>query len=127
MILIVDDDVEMADTCSMLLESHGFNVNVARSGAAALAMIAGGSYDLVISDCVMPGMSGVTLTERIKANPSSAHLPVLLMSASLRCEIADSDSYDAFLRKPFLAEKLLAEVRKLLGAVTAPALHRVEA
>jgi two-component system chemotaxis response regulator CheY len=106
----------MAETCSMFLEAHGFDVSVAASGAEALARIQGKSHQLIISDCAVPGMSGVELSEKLRGDPSTATLPILLMSASLRCEIANSSSYDAFLRKPFLAENLLVEVRKLLGA-----------
>lgn len=118
MILIVDDDVGLADTCSMYLEANGFEVSVAASGAEALYKIQHASHELVISDCAMPGMSGVELSERLKADPSTAQLPILLMSASLRCDIARSTSYDAFLRKPFLGENLLLEVRKLLAGVS---------
>lgn len=119
MILIVDDDAGMTEACSMFLEAQGLDVSVAASGVEALSKISGASYQLVISDCAMPGMGGVELSERLKADPSTAHLPILLMSASLRCEIGKSSSYDAFLRKPFLAENLLLEVRKLLAGVDA--------
>lgn len=114
MILIVDDDAGMAETCSMLLEAHGFDVSVAASGAEALSKMSGTAHELVISDCAMPGMSGVELSERLKADPSTAQVPILLMSASLRCQIAKSTSYDSFIKKPFLAENLLGEVHKLL-------------
>ena len=120
MILIVDDDPSMSETCAMLLEAHGFKVTVAASGDEALAIAKSCAHDLIISDCVMPGMTGVQLSEQIRAHPPTAQLPVLLMSASLRCDIAQGSNYDAFLRKPFLAEDLLAEVRKLLRGV-APA------
>lgn len=123
MILIVDDDVGMAETCGMLLETHGFDVTIAASGAEALAKVRAAPHELVISDCVMPGMTGIELSERLKADPFTAHIPILLMSASLRCEIADSDSFDAFLKKPFLAEKLLTEVHKLLKPVALPVDH----
>ena len=119
MILIVDDDVGITETCSMFLEAEGFDVSVAASGAEALSKIRGASHELVISDCAMPGMSGVELSERLKADPSTAQLPILLMSASLRCDIAKGTSYDAFLRKPFLAENLLVEVHKLLDGAAA--------
>ena len=121
MILIVDDDVGMAETCCMLLESHGFDVNTAGSGAEALAKVRATTHELVISDCAMPGMTGIELSERLKTDPLTAEIPILLMSASLRCEIADSNSYDAFLKKPFLAEKLLSEVHKLLKPAALPA------
>jgi CheY-like chemotaxis protein len=119
MILIVDDDVGMAETCSMLLEAHGFSVTIAASGAEALSRIGVASCELVISDCVMPGMSGLELSDRLKTDPSTAQVPVLLMSGSMRCDVARNASYDAFLRKPFLAENLLAEVRMLLAGVGA--------
>ena len=119
MILIVDDDEGMTDACSMLLEAHGFDVCVAASGAEALSKISEPSLELVISDCAMPGMSGAELSERLRADPSTAELPILLMSASLRCDVAQGSTYNAFLRKPFLAENLLVEVRKLLEGVDA--------
>ena len=119
MILIVDDDAGITETCSMLLEAHGFDVSVAASGAEALAKIDGAAHELVISDCAMPGMSGVELSEKLKADPTTAQLPILLMSGSQRCDIALGSDYDAFLRKPFLAENLLVVVRELLAGVGA--------
>lgn len=114
MILIVDDDEAMAENCSMFLETKGFDVCVAGSGAEALARIFQHLPELVISDCSMPGMSGIEFSKCLKDNPSTADLPIVLMSASLRCDAAPGSSYDTFLRKPFLAENLLAEVQKLL-------------
>ena len=119
MIMIVDDDVGMAENCSLFLEAHGFDVNIAASGAEALSKIRDGSHELVISDCAMPGMSGMELCEKLKADPLTAQLPILLMSASMRCEITTSALYDGFLRKPFLAENLLTEVQKLLESTGA--------
>lgn len=118
MILIVDDDIGMTEACSMYLEAQGFEVRIAGSGAEALSSIEHNKPELLISDCAMPGMSGVELSEHLKHDPVTAQLPILLMSASLRCDIARSASYDAFLRKPFLAENLLSEVRKLLDGVS---------
>jgi len=115
MIIIVDDDEAMAETCSMLLEAHGFDVTIAGSGAEALSKIKGVPHELVISDCAMPDMSALELSEKLKEDPATAALPVLLMSGSVRGQIADGSSYDCFLRKPFLAENLLVEVRKLLA------------
>lgn len=116
MIMIVDDDEGMTDTCSMYLEAQGYEVTVASSGAEALAKIRQAPHELVISDYSMPGMTGVELSDLLKADPATAQVPILLMSASLRRDVAVSTSYDAFLRKPFMGESLLAEVRKLLDA-----------
>lgn len=118
MILIVDDDVAMAETCAMFLEIKGFEVSIATSGTEALSQLNTASVELLISDCEMQGMTGLELSKVLKANPATAELPILLMSGSLRCEVAPGTSYDAFLRKPFLAENLLIEVKKLLDAAS---------
>lgn len=119
MIMLVDDDVDMRDVCLLFLESKGFEVSVATSAAEAVQKMRGLACDLVISDCTMPGMTGVELSQRLKADPATAQVPILLMSAAARKDVADSTSYDAFLRKPFLAENLLIEVQKLLAGVAA--------
>ena len=124
MILIVDDDLEMAENCSMFLESQGFDVTIACSGAEALEQIKIASPELLISDCAMPGMSGPELSAHLKADPCTAQLPILLMSASLRSHVAGCAQADAFLRKPFLAENLLLEVRQLLSQFSAPTIAR---
>jgi DNA-binding response OmpR family regulator len=119
MILLVDDDESMTDTCSLMLEAHGYEVCVADNGSAALSQMHSGDYELLISDCMMPGMSGMELSDQMKADPATAQCPILLMSASMRCDIAPGNSYDAFLRKPFLAESLLFEVDRLIRRATA--------
>ena len=120
MILIVDDDSDLAENCSMMLESHGYDVSVVLSAAEALACIARQEPEMVISDCCMPGMGGLELSQQLKGRLAEAQLPILLMSGSLQCEVAVGSSYDGFLRKPFMAEELLLEVRKLLQKYAAP-------
>lgn len=114
MILIVDDDAALAENCSMLLESYGYLVRVAFSGEEALAKIDALEPKLLISDCCMPGISGIELSQKLNDVPNGAQFPILLMSASLQCKVAPGNSYDAFIKKPFLAENLMIEVRKLL-------------
>lgn len=57
MILIADDDSDFAETCSMMLESYGYDVSVVPDGVQALARISARQPDLLISDCSMPGMT----------------------------------------------------------------------
>lgn len=123
MILIVDDDSAMAENCSMLLESHGYQVRVALSGAEALAKIKALEPKLLISDCCMPDISGVELTRQLNAESGGSSFPILLMSGSLQCDVAPGNSYNAFIKKPFLAENLLLQIEKLLAikALSPPA------
>lgn len=118
MILIADDDLDFAENCSMMLESHGYDVNVVSDGMEALEKIRENQPELLISDCSMPNMGGLELSAEVKARPNERQFPVLLMSGSLKCQVAPGGSYDGFLRKPFLAEDLLLEVRKLIADQT---------
>jgi CheY-like chemotaxis protein len=99
----------------MMLESHGYEVSVVSDGVAALKKIREKQPELIISDCNMPNMSGLKLSEEVKARPADRQCPVLLMSGSLKCQVAPGENYDGFLRKPFLAEDLLLQVRKLIA------------
>jgi two-component system chemotaxis response regulator CheY len=114
MILIVDDDSNMAENCSMFLETYGYEVNIALSGEDALSQIQARQPDLLISDCLMSELSGLELSQRLNAGPTCSLFPILLMSGSLQSQVAPGKSYDAFIKKPFLAENLLNEVRKML-------------
>lgn len=114
MILILDDDADFAENCSMFLESCGYAVRVASSGNDALSQIKDRQPELLISDCCMPDLTGVQLSMQLKEGPSACHFPILLMSGSLQCQVAPGTTYDAFIKKPFLAENLLNEVQKLL-------------
>jgi two-component system chemotaxis response regulator CheY len=115
MILIVDDDANLAENCSMYLESCGYDVSVALSGEEALSQINARQPELLISDCCLPDLSGLQLSEQLNAGESGSQFPILLMSGSLQCQVAPGKSYDAFIKKPFLAENLLSKVRKLLN------------
>lgn len=125
MIMFIDDDSDMRDMCTLFLESQGYQITAAASAADGLRKIREEQPELVISDCAMPGMSGVELSECLRADPQTAHLPILLISASMRCEMGAKVSWDGFLRKPFLAETLLLEVQKLLAGIAAGAKGKV--
>ena len=114
MILIVDDDSALAEICVMMLESYGYRASTARSGAEAIALVAAKKIDLLVADCVMPDMDGLELSRQIRQAETSATMPIVLMSGSLQSDVAVGSTYDAFLRKPFLAEHLLAQVERLL-------------
>ena len=118
MILIVDDNPALAEICAMMLESHGYQATVAISGIDAIAQVEAQHIDMLISDCVMPGMGGLELSCRMKLTPKSCTMPIVLMSGSLQSDVAAGTTYDAFLRKPFLAEHLLAQVERLLPNLT---------
>lgn len=100
MILIVDDDVNLAENCSMFRESCGYDVRVAISGSEALSQIEDRPPSLLISDCCMPGLTGLQLGKQLKAKPPHSQFRILLMSGLLQCQVAPGATYDGFIKNP---------------------------
>jgi CheY-like chemotaxis protein len=114
-ILVVDDEQDITDTYKLLFELHGFEAVTAGNGAEALALVARMPPDLVLTDCRMPTMDGLELARRLRAIPSLAMVPVILMSGAPEMHDLSIGSHVLFLQKPLLFERLLHEVRRLLG------------
>jgi CheY-like chemotaxis protein len=114
-ILVVEDDANLRVVIRMVLERAGFEVAEARHGVHALESIGVRTPDLVIADLTMPVMSGVELIERIHANPTTASLPVILLSG-LQVDSATSRLVNAVVLKPFEPADLLASINRALHA-----------
>ncbi|MBV9580019.1 MAG: response regulator [Chloroflexi bacterium] len=115
-ILIVDDEKPMRQFLAAALEQDGYEVVEAVNGGHALSMIVGGSMrpDLVISDVMMPLVGGVELCRVLRANSSTADIPIVLMSAA-PARASTSAGADAIIGKPFDLDALEALVRRLLS------------
>jgi signal transduction histidine kinase/ActR/RegA family two-component response regulator len=126
-VLIVDDDPIILQLCSTTLERAGYQVHTALSGPEALTSYtaaAPDSFRLVISDILMPHMSGVDLARRLRNH--DVNVNVLLMSGQVSADLAQEDLPGAgleFLAKPFRPDGLLSAVRSALerGARRIPA------
>ncbi|UIN20547.1 response regulator [Herbaspirillum frisingense] len=114
LLLIVDDEIDITDTYSMLLELHGFRVVTAIHGADALAKAQQQWPDLVISDCMMPVMNGLELCAALRALPGGLSLPVILCSGAPERHDLSQSSHNLFLRKPVFFDRLLEEIQRLL-------------
>jgi adenylate cyclase len=112
-ILVVDDNVSNRDLLSRRLMREGYRVTAVESGEAALAMTAADSFDLVLLDMMMPGLSGFEVLCRLKADARTRHLPIIMISAldeldsAVRCIAAGAEDY---LPKPFNPVVLRARV-----------------
>lgn len=115
-IMIVDDEVDITDTYSMLFELHGFAVVTASHGADGLAKAKLALPDLVISDCMMPVMNGLEFCAALRLLPGGEKLPVILCSGAPELHDLSMSSHNLFLRKPVFFERLLDEVQRLLPA-----------
>lgn len=115
LILVVDDEVDITDTYAMYLDLVGFEVMTANDALQALEIISARVPDLIISDCMMPHMDGVEFSVRVKAQSVTSQVPIILMSGAPELHNLDSPSYEVFLRKPVLFERLMPEIHRLLA------------
>ncbi len=112
-ILIVEDEAPLRELLADLVEDAGYRPLQAIHGREALALIEQERPDVVLSDVMMPVLNGAELCRILKAQPSSASIPVILMSAAGPA-IADGAGADAFVDKPFELSELEALVRRWL-------------
>jgi CheY-like chemotaxis protein len=111
-VLLVDDESNMRFVLRMTLEAGGYEVLVAQHGAAALETLRRSGADLVLTDLMMPVMSGRELVERLRADPETAEIPIVVVTATHEPVLPEAD---AVITKPFHEEELLAVVRSLTG------------
>ena len=115
-IAVVDDDIDIANYVKVLL-SPNYNVTVYFDGASALKGMTEEAPNLIISDVVMPGMSGYELCKAVKGELQLSHIPVVLVTAKVAVENQVEGlgvGADAYVTKPFQPAYLLALVKSLL-------------
>jgi DNA-binding response OmpR family regulator len=117
-ILAADDDDDILQLVVFRLERSGYTVLQARDGEEALALAAEHRPDLAVLDVMMPKMDGIELTRRLRAEPATSRMPIILLTA--RVQDADvQEGFDAgaddYLRKPFSPQELRARVQAILG------------
>jgi DNA-binding response OmpR family regulator len=114
-LLVVDDEVRMAQSLQRGLRAEGFEVDLAHDGPTGLSMARAGAYDAVVLDIMLPGLSGYRVCQQLRAEGND--VPVLMLSAK-DGEYDQADGLDlgadGYLTKPFAWVVLVAQVRALL-------------
>lgn len=120
-ILVVDDFPTMRRIIRNLLKELEFvNVDEAEDGAVGLEKLRAGNYGLVVSDWNMPNMDGLAMLQAIRADPSMAKLPVLMVTAEAKKEniiAAAQSGANGYVVKPFTAVTLEEKITKIFEKI----------
>jgi len=117
-ILVVDDNEDVARITASFLTAKGYAVVVASDGVRALELAAQHPPDCVLLDLMMPRMSGIEVLNRLKQEPATSSIPVILVTAKGRDEDVLSgykEGADYYITKPFSSQQLIYGVRLVLG------------
>ncbi|PZO37505.1 MAG: two-component system response regulator [Pseudanabaena frigida] len=116
-VLVVEDSVTQREMIEDLLKGSGLTVKTAGDGVEALEQMQGSCPDIVVMDIVMPRMNGYELCRRIKTDPKTERVPVVMCSSKGE----EFDRYwgmkqgaDAYIAKPFQPQELVGTVKQLL-------------
>ncbi len=116
-ILVVDDDFGLRELLRQMLEFSGFEVEEAVDGLDALDKIGDFQPDLLVLDVMMPQMDGITLCKRLRAEPETAVLPIIMLSGKTQREAIKEGltaGANKYLTKPMSFEHLIQSINELL-------------
>ncbi|MCH7610114.1 MAG: response regulator [Chloroflexi bacterium] len=117
-VLVVDDDSSYCTIIRELLVRRGYEVRLAYSVEQALVLLQEESPDLILTDLMMPEVDGITFIRHLRASPSHAEIPTIVVSALVlareRAAAAQAGA-DAFVAKPFSINQLQATIQEVVG------------
>ncbi|MES1245391.1 MAG: response regulator [Acidobacteriota bacterium] len=116
-ILLIEDEPDIAEVLQYNLEKEGFQVDLARRGDTGLEMIRKEQPDLILLDLMLPGVDGLEVTRLLKRDPSTTHLPIVMLTA--RGEEVDRIvglelGADDYISKPFSPRELILRIKAVL-------------
>jgi len=127
-ILVVEDDPGALRLAQYVLQYEGYEVLTATNGLVGLKKAQTEQPDLVVLDVMLPGIDGFEICHRLRANPQTAQLPILMLSA--KAQAVDKTTglkvgADDYLTKPADAAEIVRRVKKLLAEKATPRSQRV--
>ena len=116
-ILVIDDEKDLIDLVRYNLEKEGFDVIAASDGQSGLEVASRHAPDLVVLDLMMPGIDGLQICQRLRADPRTARMPVIMLTA----KATEADRIvglelgaDDYITKPFSPREVVARVKAVL-------------
>lgn len=115
-VVLVEDEINIAEAIRFLLSQEGWRVETLANGAAAVDVIRKVAPDLVMLDVMLPGKSGFEILHELRADPAFTDMPILMLTArgqSRDREMAEKAGVSRFMTKPFSNAEMLEAVREL--------------
>jgi two-component system phosphate regulon response regulator PhoB len=116
-VLVVDDEKDLVDLVSYNLQRSGYQVITASSGTEALDLARSNKPDLLVLDLMLPGMEGTEVARRLKADPSTSQIPIVMLTAKgeeTDVVVGLTLGADDYVAKPFSMKILLARLNNVL-------------
>jgi two-component system, OmpR family, alkaline phosphatase synthesis response regulator PhoP len=116
-ILVSDDEIHILHVISIKLRNNGYEVVTAENGSMAYETACQEMPDIIVTDYQMPIMSGLEMVEKLRANPATAEIPVIMLTArsfAIEEELRERLKISACLSKPFSPKELLMHVEDVL-------------
>jgi len=117
-VLVVDDEPLTQDLLRLMLEPAGFRVTGAEHGLEALQKIQQSKPDIMILDVMMPHMDGITVCRKIRSNPETADLPIVMLSGKTHLNAVEEGieaGANRYLAKPMSRNDLIQNLREVLA------------
>ncbi len=118
-LLLADDSITIQKVVELVLAEEGFDIKAAGNGEEALSALASFVPDVVLADIDMPRMNGYQLCEKIKANPGTRKVPVILLAGAFEPideELARNVGAEDYIIKPFESQELISKINAVLAA-----------
>ena len=117
-VLLIEDEPNIIEAVRFILSRDGWRVDTHSNGATAVEAVRARRPDIVILDVMLPNRSGYDILRDLRADPATAALPVLMLTARGQAkdrELAERCGVDRFMVKPFSNAEVLSSVRELAG------------
>ena len=116
-VVIIDDEEVVAKTVAMCLRKSGCTLHATTKPKEALALVRKTDPDVILCDAAMPNMSGPEIIEKLKADPATAHIPIILMTGFAESHMFGHVGWTGFLSKPFGPAELIAALHHAVASV----------
>jgi CheY-like chemotaxis protein len=117
-VLVIEDNLEIRENTTEILELAGYRVFTAENGAGGLSIVASEQPDLVLCDIMMPGINGYDVIKEIRNNPLTAKIPFVYITASVEksdLKIAMDLGADGYVSKPFDIQELIDAIEEAIA------------